>query len=147
MAEEAKNSTTNLEEQPTEEPIAQMCVDTSEPMANHKVTPALLHMTEEWKKSKLDEIKKQMKAQTSKTIVRESWGGDRETASVSKTVTSAGATVTEVVEPATVTEAVVEAPTLTAGEESRPKRRGKFGDSGTVTVSSATAQSTGNGGT
>ena len=62
-----------------------MVIDTTESMADHKVTPALLHMTEEWKKSKLDEIKKQMKAQTGANIVRESWGGNRESASVTKT--------------------------------------------------------------
>ena len=42
-------------EQPT---TATMVIDMNEPMANHKITPALLEMTEEWKKAKLDEIKK-----------------------------------------------------------------------------------------
>ena len=35
-----------------------MVIDMDEPMANHKITPALLEMTEEWKKAKLDEIKR-----------------------------------------------------------------------------------------
>ena len=67
MAEEVKATETietaeasPAQEQP--ETKAQMVIDMDEPMANHKITPALLEMTEEWKKSKLDEIKKQMKA-------------------------------------------------------------------------------------
>lgn len=41
-------------------------------------------MTEDWKKERLDKIKEEMKAEPSDNIVRESWGGDRESASVTK---------------------------------------------------------------
>ena len=120
-----------------------MVIDMDEPMANHKITPALLEMTEEWKKTKLDEIKRQMKAQTSATIVRESWGGDRESASVTSTQKPQAASTAAQPQAAAATTAPEETKIDTTGggavNNSRPQRRAKFADTDTVTVSTATA--------
>ena len=43
-------------------------------------------MTEEENKARLDEIKRKMKALKKANIVKESWGGDRSSASVTATV-------------------------------------------------------------
>lgn len=85
MAEEVKNSPASASlAQQDDEPTATMIIDTSEPMANHKITPALLEITESWKKGKLDEMKSQQAEQAKPKIIRESWGGDRESASVTQ---------------------------------------------------------------
>jgi len=72
---------------------------------------------------KLAEIKRKMKAQNSSTIVKETWGGDREKASVTQTfgpVTQA--TVTQVNQ---------------ADQPRAPRKRAIFSDSDAVSVSTS----------
>ena len=127
MAEEQK-ATTAAEPAPT---TASTMIDTSETSKDPS------QMTEEEKKTRLDEIKRQMKAQSSATIVKETWGGDRSSASVTATIV-APTEAQPKKKRATFGDSAVASVSTSASTKPRPN----FEDSVVVSSSTATATST-----
>ena len=121
MAEEAKITAAIVSGEPLNESEVSNAaqpnetIETSKPLADKKPS----EMTEEEKKERLAEIKRQMKAQTSATIVKETWGGDRESASVTSTTAKTNSDTTT----------------------GASKKTAKFSDSGTVSSTSTVSVS------